>query len=287
MVALAMVAPKLISSPYHPLHGFRLKLNRAQAHAEALHAEIDAWFRRHPYEVFGEYNPGPPEQYVFKARFLEAVPPEWGIILGDFAHNARSALDHLAYQVVMHGSGGVHVERTQFPIVLSPFAWTERSKSLEGATERHIEIVESFQPYHRPDLYGWHTVWAGIEDPLAILNRLSNVDKHIVLNATPATIQSIGWDTSIVRDVEAVGGSEAPMGILLDEGEVVRVNITASGPNPELRLERRETLEIQVQHRISLSPASYTLWSVPLKESLDEILDRLRQIFRIFVGEFR
>jgi hypothetical protein len=282
-----MPAPRRIPSPYHPLHGFRLKLNRAQAHAEALYAEVDAWFIRHPYEVFGEYEPGPPEHYVFKARFLEPVPSHWGIILGDFAHNARAALDHLAYQLVMLGNGGRHEERTQFPIVVCPFQWRTRPKSLKGASDRHIAIIEAFQPYHRQDLYGWYSVWGAIEDPLAILNRLSNVDKHVVLNATPATIQSIGWETHIVRDIDTVGESEAPMGVLVDDGVMLRVDIVSSGPNPELKLNRSEKVEIRVQHRVDLGPDSYTLLNVPLKESVDAILSRLREIFKVFVGEFR
>lgn len=271
----------------HPLHGFRLKLNRAKAHAESLDAEIQSWFDNHPYDVFGEYEPGPPEQYVFKVRFLEGIPASWGIVLGDFAHNARSALDHLAYQVVLDGNGGKHEEQTQFPLVVSPFDWAKQAKRIKGASARHVEIIESFQPYHRRDLYGYYSVWAAIEDPLAVLSRLSNVDKHIVLNATPATISSIGWDLYPVRDIASIGSSHATVDILVDEGEMLRVDIVSSGPNPEVKLDREETVEIRVQHRVDLGPDAYTLLNVPLKESVDAIVGRLREIFKIFVGEFR
>ncbi len=283
-----MAPPRLIPSPYHPLHGFRLKLNRAQAYADVLNREIDAWFMRHPYEIFGQYEPGPPERYVFRARFLEVPPSEWGLILGDFAHNARSALDHLAYQVVMLGNGGIHQDETQFPIVDVPWKWPAAARRrLNGASDRHVAIIESLQPYHRQSLHGWHTIWEAIEDPLSILRRLSNVDKHIVLNATPATVRSIGWDVEILRDVASIGEEEAPMGILLDEGVLVAIGITSSGPNPELNLNWSESIEIWVQHRVNLGPDSYTLLNVPLKESVDAILVRLREIFKLFVNEFR
>jgi hypothetical protein len=283
----ALSAPVVIPSPHHPLHGFRLKLNRAQTHAEALDAEIKAWFDNHPYAVFSEYKPGPPEQYVFKTRFFEAIPASWGITLGDFAHNARSALDHLAYQVVMAGNGGMD-ERTQFPIVVCPFEWLKQAKSRIGnASERHIGIIESYQPYHRPDLFGWHSVWGAIEDPLAVLSRLSNVDKHNVLNATPAALESIGWDLEIVRDVEKIISSEVPLGLLLEDREVVIANIVSSGPNPELKLTHTDRVEIKVQHRVDLGPASYTLLSVPVTESMQAVLGRLWEIFHVFAGEFR
>ena len=51
---------------------------RAQAHAESLGAEIEAC---HPYELFGEYEPGPPEYYVFKVRFFEAIPASWDLCI--------------------------------------------------------------------------------------------------------------------------------------------------------------------------------------------------------------
>jgi hypothetical protein len=280
--------PRRVPSPYHPLHGFRLKYNRANAYAKALESEIDNWFKRQPYETFGDFQPGPPEEYFFRIRFFELPPSEWGLILGDFAHNARSALDQLAYQVVLLGNGGVHQEQTQFPIVLAPWNWPkEAKKRLRGASSRHVDIIESFQPYHRRDLYGWNSVRGAIEDPLAILNRLSNVDKHIVLNATAASVQTIGWDVESVRDVASIGTQQASMGFLEDDGVLVRIGIIPNGPNPELRLTRSETVEIRVQHRVDLGPDSYTLLDVPLDESLDAILVRLRQLFNVFVNEFR
>ena len=222
-----------------------------------------------------------------KSEKLEPVPPEWGLLLGDFAHNARSALDHLAYRVVMLGNG-IHREQTQFPILDVPWKWPETAAyRLGGASERHIGIIESFQPYHRHDSQGWHSGLQAIEDPLSILSRLANVDKHIVLNATPAAIRAIGYDIEIVRDVASVGSRQVKTGILVDEDVVVRVWIVSCGPNPELKLNQSEVVEIWVQHRVSLGKETYTLLNVPLKQSVDGILGRLWQIFEIFVGEFR
>ena len=159
-------------------------------------------------------------------------------------------------------------------------------RGIGNASDRHLAIIESLQPYHRRDVYGWHSVWSAIEDPLAVLNRLSNVDKHRVLNPTPAAISSIGYDVKIVRDVESIGSSDVPWEMLADGQEMLIVNIVSNGPNPELQLERRETVEIRVQHRIDLGPDHYTLLDVPLKETLDAILGRLREIFQLFVSEF-
>jgi hypothetical protein len=256
-------------------------------HARTLEQAVDEWFSRHPYGVFGQYEPGPPEQYVFKVRFLDPIPPTWAITLGDFAHNARSALDHLAYVVVLANNGGVD-EWTQFPIVLCPWEWQEQADRMVGnASDRHKSIIESFQPYHQVDFSGFHDVWSAIDDPLALLHRLNNIDKHRVLNATPAAILSIGYDIEPVSDVGSVGHAEINHGPLLDGEEMVTVPITSSGPNPELRLTRHETVEIKVQYRVDLSNDSYTLRNVNLKESLESILARLTELFEVFVYEFR
>lgn len=262
-------------------------MNRAKFHADTLYSEIDAWFEKHPYGVYGEYEPGPPEEYVFKVRFLEHVPATWSVLLGDFAHNARSALDHLAYLIVLDNNGGKD-EWTQFPICVAPWEWASQQKKCIGnASERHKAIIETFQPYQRRDLYGFYSIWGAIEDPFAILNRISNIDKHIVLNPTPAVIRSIGYDIESVNDIDSVGNMDIRTEALVDGGDLIRVGIVSNGPAPELKIDRHETLEIRIQYRVELGKDAYTIINVPLKDSLDEILVRLGRILQIFVSEFR
>jgi hypothetical protein len=90
-----MVGP--LSRPRgHPLADFRLKLNRATLHLETLKREIDAWFESHPYGITGKYDAGPPEKYILYFRFFERPPQDWGLLIGEFAHNAarRSTISH-------------------------------------------------------------------------------------------------------------------------------------------------------------------------------------------------
>jgi hypothetical protein len=186
----------------HPLADLRLKLNRANTHLETLNGEIDAWFKRHPYGVTGKYEPGPPEQYILYLRFFEPPPLEWGILIGEFAHNCRSALDYLAWQLVKANHKTPN-SLTQFPIVLSPFDWPGRHGCgrLRGASERHIALVERFQPYNRTDSNNWSYARFCFGHPLARLSFLSNEDKHRVLVTGAAALQSIGWDFISVHNV--------------------------------------------------------------------------------------
>jgi hypothetical protein len=237
----------------HPLHSCWLKLNRANAHLETLQREIESWLAQKPYAVFGEYEPGTPDQYVFRVRFFAPVPPEWGVLIGEFLHNARSALDHIAWQIVSRGTS-TPGRSTQFPIVLLEDDWTRESqRRLPGADSRHVALIEERQPFKRPALL--HTLsnarqLTAAGHPLAILAALSNEDKHRVLTTTPAAIRSIGYDLRAIRDVSAISADQDSVSFepLEDGSEMIRVPITVSGQNPELELNRHETVEIQIRY---------------------------------------
>ena len=103
------------SRSVHPLDGVRAKLTRAQRHSLELDREIRAWFERHPYGHTGEFDRETSE-YVFRYRIYETPPVVWSVVFGDIVHNLASALDHLAWQLVIL-NGREPIERqTAFPI---------------------------------------------------------------------------------------------------------------------------------------------------------------------------
>ena len=212
---------------------------------EALQREVEAWRARKPYEVFGEHNPGAPDEYVFRLRFFEPIPREWGLLVGDFAHNMRSALDHLAYQLVVAG-GGTPSVRTQFPILVESSGWEGRQgrERLDGAATRHVEIVESLQPYHRTDLHGSRSVWGAMPDPLAVLAFLNNEDKDRALHATPVALSGIAWRVQPVRGIESFRLDEVRFNTrpLKDREYLLRVAIVASVGEPKARLDHGDGL---------------------------------------------
>jgi hypothetical protein len=223
----------------HPLTDFRLKLNRADEHLETLRQDIDDWFARRPYGVIGQYQPGPPEQYVLGLRFFEPIPRQWGVLIGEFAHNARSALDYLAWQLVLM-NGGRPDHWTQFPIVFTPWDWHGRhgAARLRGASARHIGMVEAVQPFGRPhdDGFYWLSMHELMNHPLAVLRFLSNEDKHRVLIPTAAALEAIGWDVTGLRDVEPVADLGSPfLGALEDGSPLLTIPVKAAAKTPSWR----------------------------------------------------
>jgi hypothetical protein len=101
----------------HSLEGVKLKIARAAEPLEVLRTECSAYLDSNPYEVVGHDQP---EGYTLLSFKVHRYPPlRLSVLLGDFLHNLRSSLDHLAWQLVLanggtpkSGPGG-----TQFPIL--------------------------------------------------------------------------------------------------------------------------------------------------------------------------
>ena len=118
------------------------------------------------------------------------------VIVGDFVHNLRSVLDHLAWQLVLV-SGGTPSERTQFPIFIServsggPLAAWQRMTA--GMNDLILSEVHRVQPYTAGDNAPFTS--------LAILNALSNEDKHrLPLACVSAVARHAEGSTGIIEE---------------------------------------------------------------------------------------
>jgi hypothetical protein len=121
------------------------------------------------------------------------LPPEWSLLIGDFAANARSALDHLAWQLALRNTWRASRERkagnewppedTEFPIYAS-ISKARTAKRLKTKLNRFRpsgrSIVASVQPHTRGNLA--HT------EPLWMLHRIRNTDAHRTLHTVLAGI---------------------------------------------------------------------------------------------------
>ena len=99
----------------HPLDGPRLKLRRADKHLNAIKVAIDRFIASKPYTFVLDADPKPPN-YSIVARVKHLPDEELGIIIGDFAHNARSALNLLVYQLSQLPITDAKRYRLEFPI---------------------------------------------------------------------------------------------------------------------------------------------------------------------------
>jgi hypothetical protein len=163
------------------LQGVEVKLDRARKHLDELIGRLAVYAHREPYRLVTQVE-DEGRKLVFVFELVEKPFPEWGVIIGDFIHNLRSALDHLAYQVV-DANGGTVSGDVKFPIYkckTSYCGWRKGRKRhrdpLAGVNARAIDAFEQEQPYRRKD-----TGDDPASHPLAIINKLWNDDKHKLL----------------------------------------------------------------------------------------------------------
>jgi hypothetical protein len=162
-----------IFDPLNPrLKGINGKIKRALYHIENLDQSFHTWMNAHPWAIETETHPnGLVKRFNF--RLLQALPDDYGLVLGDALHNLRSALDHLACAVAVHN--GKSFKGVAFPISASRDAFPgQRDDKLIKCPKSFGDFVEDLQPYK------------GGNDLLYALHQLDILDKHRVL--VPAAV---------------------------------------------------------------------------------------------------
>jgi hypothetical protein len=215
----------------HPLGGAARKIERAEAHRQELGREIASFIESEPYAIRRERETKR-KKYVLR-EILEVrrdPPPELSLIIGDCLHNLRCALDYLAYELARLEQGK-KVALTHFPIYSDwrdyRLARQEDRSRVEYLNRRHRAVINRLQPYrrrHEPR-----------NDPLAILARLDNRDKHRSLQLMYAWLKP--HETYVVpkQDISRILKSEPFPGGRVEDGTILVTNhVIPSGPNPDV-----------------------------------------------------
>src|SRR5260370_16394428 len=92
----------------------RVKIERAKKHFHDLQAARIQFMEGTPYRIDRENN-AQTGYNLYRVFDIQTPPAEIGLITGDVIHNLRSALDHLAYQLVLV-NGSTPSKQTAFPI---------------------------------------------------------------------------------------------------------------------------------------------------------------------------
>lgn len=193
------------------LVGFESKFARAFSLVDDLEQQISNYLQAEPVEITERNEPS--GDLVVTARARVRPPAEWSLLVGDALHNARSALDHLAWQLVdMHGGPP---DRSRFPFKDGPVGFGDELRNALPKVPAEIrQQVRDLQP------------WRGGDDRLWLLHHLDIVDKHRLLVPVVAANRGImlhmavGWPgqepvhldplelLSLDRNKELVDGDE-------------------------------------------------------------------------------
>jgi hypothetical protein len=159
-----------------PWHGVSAKLEHAWRHLNLMGVNTQEFIRRPPIQM--ETVAAPERGPNWLRCELKVTQPGTPIslMLGDFLHNLRCALDH-SLTAIDPKAG----RRTNFPASLTEAEfekWAEAWRE-SGGSEEPIRAIRARQPFLAADG----------RDPedfvLRIVARLNNADKHRLLNLTP------------------------------------------------------------------------------------------------------
>ena len=195
------------------LDGVRVKLAMARANADQLDALLRPFVETA--QRFIERTPSAnPFEVVYNITKVPWIDPAWSAIFGQGIYNIRSALDHLAWQLVLL-DGQEPTRTTQFPLLDSNRDKSGRKVRVDIAPGIKrpdiLAAVESMQPYHGGGKWGDH---------LGVVAELSGIDKHRlpIAVATMLNVDSIFWG---LPEGSTAPSWWFPVGKALNEGDVV------------------------------------------------------------------
>jgi hypothetical protein len=260
-----------MASEYRPdepsLMGPRLKFERAEEHLSEVERAIVEYIDTDPYNIADEPERAG-EWIIIRLRAIRTLPdPRWGVRIGEFLHDLRSALDNLVWQLVLL-NGETPWSKNQFPIYTKTAPSRARmDEVLRGVRDDHRAQIEELQPYH-----GEH-VHRQIKAALAWLALLSNIDKHRFLHPTITALRE-GDATAEVLEATPEGGAEVvwTAGALQDGAELMRWRVTT--PDTKVTMGGQMTFPIVFgDPRVDLN-------------LLDAVRERVGQIIERFADDF-
>lgn len=247
------------------------KLARALEHLEAYNRVVQGWIDLHAHSPFGPFKndfevTSQGTRYIFYWDPVKEFPAvETGLLIGDFLHNLRSALDHLAYELAVAYTiplPAKAAETSEFPIFWNgPMDARQEQAKIGYIHPDAINLIKAIQPHHRGTKY--------TEDPLWILNELERIDKHRTLHATynELTENDIAGTNMAIRSFSGMATSKR-----LEKGTKVAEFVAERiDPNQAMHVNYRPSSAVTLEPGLPLS-------GKPVGQSLRKIHDDIKRI---------
>lgn len=215
------------------------KVERANEHILDFERSFTAFRDANPYFVDTKRDPHTRE-LIYYVRNTVDIPPRFALVAGDAIQNLRSALDHLACQLV-RSNGQIPGKATEFPICRSAKEYkSESTRKVKGVRPDAKEAIDAIEPYK-----------GGRGEELWVLHELNIIDKHRLLVAVGAAFTGMNIGRFLEGKVRQHFGRQAPrfpdiLGILsdaknsgkpifpLEAGTVLFVDAPDSEPNQNM-----------------------------------------------------
>jgi hypothetical protein len=230
------------------LDGAWQKLERAKRHVDDLRDAIrEAGHGDTPPVTVGrEYIPQD-QAVVYRIERIMQIGADWSLLTGDALHNFRCALDHawweLACRHLTRTPTEEEAKRIQFPILKPGGTWDTRN---------HIQLVGKDAAKLAGAVQPDYSRYPNEIDPLGVLRRLSNEDKHRSPHIAVTVVRDLVFTNTVpdgltdcVTDPRPTPQGMASIILNNDMGnpspgdEVLRVLVRPTGPNPDIDLKAK------------------------------------------------
>jgi hypothetical protein len=152
------------------MEGVDAKINRAEEHLGAFKEEALAFLQSVVHKTVMKAN----TDEAWLVYWIEdPIPPiRLSAVIGDCVYNMRSALDNLICGLARTVRPDCACVDLKFPIFSEAAHWEKNFKTtLRGVPEDAQTIIKGLQPC-------FQSIADRASDPLFVLNKLSNMDKH-------------------------------------------------------------------------------------------------------------
>lgn len=171
------------------LDDIRARIDRAENQLQAIEDAITTFLlHEDPYTVWREFD-AKAFEYRIRVRINKPVPHDLRIAVSEIVQNLRTVLDNVIYACAVTHSGSdppPDEDGIAFPIFKDRGKYPNGSRrALANVPDAARALAESLQTY-RYDRPG--------DDPLWVLHRLANDDKHKRLHLIGASSTGCQWD---------------------------------------------------------------------------------------------
>jgi hypothetical protein len=237
------------------LHSAEVKLRRANLHASTTEREARRFLDKHSapaVEVKEKADSGLlriGDTVDLILAFVEGatypdLPESFPARFGDAVQNYRAALDHLAWQLVKHGSTPKpkNPAAVQFPIYTRESDFraklATRLPGVSKAPGGPCDFIHFAHEYRRGKAQN---------ALLLLLAKLSNDDKHRTLHTAVAALHGAKHQGTFTR-CRPIEFKNPPIPPSIKPGaEIAHMRVVVTGPNPEVEMEPKLTAYIALE----------------------------------------
>ncbi len=278
------------------LAGPRAKVERAKSQLIALNKVTNDFFEAHRYSVVRAEFDRKAGQYSLRIKECPPnFPIEWSVVIGEIAHNLRSALDGLAWQLALLNTTSMPFQRTAFPI--RTFSNGTRRPRIDGGYDHpfwyngipcHLlksidrcfwTRIEAFQPYKGRN--------RGRHHPLFLLHELNNTDKHRLIMVL-ATVLS-GWmvtglsgKITLKRGVSLKPNAKVASALPLPPEGVTVFDFNTMGIARQYEMQ----VDFKVIPEIRFGNSCDAVKGLPVISTLNHLLNKVSSIVESFANDF-